>query len=233
MERFAYLTLSLSTFLVCIILLIARRDLLSSRAIKYSLAGVIAGPLAEVFYFRDYWRPLTSVGLAKISPEDFIMGLSITLLGIIILPFLTKSKFSPTGKPKKKKLYLMFVVTEFGALFILNIWLGINSVLVSSTFLILFVAIMLFMRRDLIKPALYSLVAVTCLIVFYYIIIFVYLAPHFWDRYWLLKDTRWGITILGHIPLSEIYWYITWAVFASISYPFAGAKKLEKLRSPN
>jgi hypothetical protein len=62
-----------------------------------------------------------------------------------------------------------------------------------------------------------------------YIILFDVISPHFWDNYWLLADTKWGITIFGNVPVTELVWYASWAVFVSVSYPFISGKNIQPI----
>jgi hypothetical protein len=47
----------------------------------------------------------------------------------------------------------------------------------------------------------------------------------FWDKCWLLANTKYGITIYGNIPLTEMIWYFTWGSFSGVAYNFASGKK--------
>jgi hypothetical protein len=80
------------------------------------------------------------------------------------------------------------------------------------------------MRHDTVRLGVYSAGIVVLFIVGVYLILFNVISPHFWDNYWLLAGTRWGVTILGNIPLTEMLWYLSWILFGSMSYPFASGR---------
>lgn len=53
-----------------------------------------------------------------------------------------------------------------------------------------------------------------------YHIIFNFIAPEYWNSYWLLANTKLGFTPIGNIPLTELVWYFSWGCFAGIEYDF-------------
>lgn len=227
MEKYTYLLLGLLVVAPLIGILFARKDL-AGKAIKLGALGGFAGLLAEFFYFRDYWRPPSLMGTATISVEDFIFGFAITALSFTAYTWLFKAKFIEQAYPSRHKLYLLFFVGGLAAMVLFNLHLGVNSIFVSSAVFLFFTAIILFMRRDLIKVGLYSAGIVTAFIGAVYILLFNVISPQFWDKYWLLADTKWGITILGNVPLTEMIWYVSWIVFASVSYPFVSGKAIHQ-----
>ncbi len=227
METYTYLLLGIAIVIPVIIFLILRRDLISI-VIKPGLIGGAAGLIAELFYFRDYWRPPSLVGVAKISPEDFVFGFAITAIGLIAYPVLTRTAFCKSAFPSRMKVFGCFVIFALTSLIIFNIVLKINSIFVSSANFLILAVIIILMRRDLLKPALVSAALVTVFILVIYIGLFDFLSPEFWDKYWLLANTRSGLTILGNVPITEIIWYFTWTLLASTLYPFVTGKVMTK-----
>jgi hypothetical protein len=227
MDRYVYLLLGIALLAPLVPMLLSRKDL-ALKAAKLGLLGGIAGLVAELFYFRDYWRPPSLLGVATISVEDFVFGFAITALSFAIFPSLFGYTFKSSEHQNRSNVYLLFFIGGFGGMLFFNVYLHINSIFVSSGIFIVLSAIMLFIRRDLLAPALYSAAALTGIIVGIYVVLFNVLSPNFWDTYWLLANTKWGVTILGNLPLTELLWYFSWIVFASISYPFVSGKVLSK-----
>lgn len=230
MESYAYLLLGLSLLAILAVLLLRRRDLVP-KAIKLGIVGSLAGLAAESFYFRDYWRPPTTLGLAKFSPEDLIFGFAITALSVLAIPLFTHQHFAAGAEKARKKTFMLLFALGVTALLVFNLWQGLNSVLVSCVVFLVFSLIILALRPDLVGPAFYSALTVTTITLVIYAVLFDVMAPEFWDKYWLLADTKWGITILGNIPLTEMMWYFSWVLFASVSYPFASGTSLKENRS--
>jgi hypothetical protein len=51
------------------------------------------------------------------------------------------------------------------------------------------------MRPDLWEPALYSALVLISLIIVIYVVLFNLVSPDFWDKYWLIADTKLGVTL--------------------------------------
>lgn len=130
--------------------------------------------------------------------------------------------------PPRQKLYGLFIVTSLFVLLFLNLYLHMNSIFVTSGLFIICSVVILLMRRDLLKPVILSATAITVYVLVIYNVLFNAIFPDFWDKYWLLANTAYGITMLGNIPITEILWYVNWAIFAGVSYPFASGKSLAR-----
>lgn len=223
MESYVYALLGLAVALPA--MLLAFRAHLMPGILLLGLLGGITGPLSEFFYFRDYWLPPTSVGLGVVSPEDFLFGFGILILSIVIYPALTGKRLQ-SHTPPRRSLYLIFLLIGVTAMIIFNYILGINSIFVSSITFLIYTTVILKQRPDLLRPALISTALVILYITFVYLILFNILAPEFWQKYWLLANTTWGVTILGNIPLTELIWYAACVFFASTMYAYTEGKVL-------
>lgn len=228
MDRYTYLLLGLFLVVPLIGLVSMRKDLARLIA-KVGIIGGVAGLLAEIFYFKDYWRPPSLFGVASISAEDFIFGFGITALSFSAYLWLFKVRLSEQVHPPRHALYGIFFVAGCVAMLFFNSYLGINSIFVSSAAFLLLTAVIMYLRRDLIRPGIYSAILITGFMGMAYIILFDVISPHFWDNYWLLADTKWGITIFGNVPVTELVWYASWVVFVSVSYPFISGRNIQPI----
>jgi len=228
-EKYTYLFLGVALVLPLICILLWRKDL-TSKALKIGFLGGVAGLVAEFFYFKDYWRPPSLMGVATVSIEDFIFGFSITALSFVVYPALRGCVFSRNDPRKKVKLYASFFLICLCGVLFFNLHLRVNSIFVTSAMFIVLSTVILLMRRDLLMLAAYSAAVLTTLIIVIYIVLFNIVSPSYWDTYWLLADTGWGVTMLGNIPLTEILWYVSWIVYAALSYPFVSGRVLSKLK---
>lgn len=226
MEKYTYLLLGLLVAAPLVSVLCTRKDLMPMMMLLGSLGG-IAGLLSEFFYFKDYWRPPSLMGTATISIEDFIFGFAITALSFVAYLWLCNAKLTKQAYPPRYKLYILFFIGGLAAMILFNLYVGMNSIFVSSAVSVCLTAIILFLRRDLIKMSVYSAGIITAFIGVVYLLLFDIVSPQFWDNYWLLADTKWGVTVLGNVPLTEMLWYACWVVFASISYPFISGKAVQ------
>jgi hypothetical protein len=226
MDRYTYLFISLFLFIPWFIIIFKRPDL-RRKVIKTSLIGGVAGLIANFWYFRDYWRPPSLFGNTVISIEDFLFGFLITGIAASIYDPVFNKKYVKKHKKRKKFFGNLFLIGVI-ILFIFNNWLGINSIFVSSFAFLGFSIIIVSIRKDLIIPSIVSGLLVTLIIIPIYIILFNYISPTYWDKYWLLANTSFGIEILGNIPVTELIWYFTWGCFAGISYDFvSGSEKVK------
>jgi len=230
MEKYAYLLLGLSLLAIYLPIIWFRQDLFHA-SFKLGIVGGLTAVFTEVLFFRDYWRPITTVGVGRISPEDFIFGYTITALAIVIYPFVSRSGFSAARTTQKAKLYAK--IFGFGAVTGLagNLILGINSIVMSYLVSLTLVTILLVWRRDLWRLAICTMVLMVVITTLIYVVLFDWIAPDFWSKYWLLAGKWWGIKIVGNVPLTEIVWYASWTLFASIIHPFANNQHLVKLNT--
>lgn len=223
MDQFIYLFISVFLCVPWLIFFRSRPDL-RRKMLKASVMGGLAGLIAEFWYFRDYWRPPSSVGLATVSPEDFLFGFFITGLAVSVYDVVFRRTFS-NGEQRRKKHFAFLFLTGIGALFLFNNWLGFNSIFVSSIAFIIFSVIMASIRKDLWIPLLVSGILTLLIIIPVYAIIFNLISPTYWDSYGLLSGTPYGATVLGNVPLTELLWYFSWGCMAGIAYDFASGKK--------
>jgi len=229
MDRFTYLFLGLAILLPVIVCFILRYDL-RNKILKFGGIGGVTGIISEAFYFRDYWRPINMFGVATLSLEDFLFGFAITSLSFAAYATIFQKTFK-NPSPRRGRLYLSFFVLGLVAMVIFNVGIGFNSIFVSSCIFIILSSIILYTRRDLLKPAFYSVVFVISYVLVIYVILFSWIDPMFWDKYWRLAGTMWDIRLVG-APLTELLWYASWIIFASISYAFVSGRKFSNKRDP-
>jgi hypothetical protein len=221
--KYGYLFLGIFLLLIWIVFYIIRKDL-RRKLIKASLFGGFAGFIAEYWYFKDYWHPYSILGRKIISPEDFIFGFTITGISVVVYDVFFKKKDEDYVKNNKRTFGIMFLIGVI-SLFVFNIFLGFNSIFVSSITFIIFTIYMLSKRTDLWKEGLFSGFIVLIIMFVVYHILFNIIFLDFWDKCWLLTNTRYGVTIYGNIPLTEMIWYFTWGSFSGVAYNFASGKK--------
>ena len=226
---YAYLLLSLWLLAIWIVCFALRPDL-RLRMWQASIPGAIAGALAEMWYFADYWRPPTMLGIGVIAPEDFLVGFAVTGVAVALYDVVCGTKNVPSLPPRKKGLIAM-LVAGLAALLIFSNVLGYNSCLVSEAMFLLLALWIVMVRRDLWKVALGSglLTAIAALPA--YIVLFGWLFPNYWDTYWLLENPFWRSLVWYHIPLTEILWYASWGFLAGVLQNYTHGTK--KVRLPS
>ncbi len=223
MEKYIYLLLSLSVFLTAMYIFWRRTDL-RSLLLKMFFLGSILGPLSELWYFQDYWRPQSLFGRAVVSLEDVLFGAGVVGLGSTLYLVILRKKIGKVLYPTRDKTFLFFFLVGFFSLIYFTNYLHINSIFVSSFTMVAITFIMVFMRKDLLSPSLLSGLFLMLYISPIYIFLFDFISPHYAEKYWLIT----GGDILG-IPLTEFLWYFSWGSFSGIAYQFLSGKAYKEI----
>lgn len=213
MDAYLYLILCVA-LLAPLAAIYAKRPDLRRKIVRASIVTAVAAVVGEYWHLADYWRPPTTVGIGVVSPEDALFGIAVGGLGATLYDVLRKTTDMP-GKKKRRGLVIALLILGLAALFIFSTWLGYNSLLVSIACFCVFTGVMLWLRPDLTAVALVSALALAAYAFALYLILFTWLAPHYWEWYWMLDDTPLGIKI-WQIPLTEIAWYASWGLIAGI-----------------
>ncbi len=223
MDKYIYLTGGLVFVLLALIGCLVRKDLIPLA----KRVGILAIPatLSELVFAHDYWRPPVVLGLTQLSLDDFVFILGVVITAGIAYPVCARKVYSGAKHPTYWRVYALFVVISLVALVAEAFDVGINSVVLISGLFVIFTAIMLYVRPDLAKASLLSGVGGVAFMAILYVIFFDVITPHWWDNYWLLAHTRLGAQVLGNVPVTELAWYFSWFMFASISFPFVEGRE--------
>ncbi len=213
-DKFAYLSLALLYLIPWTIIYI--NSPWKSGMIKVGAIGGLMGVIAEVWYFRDYWRPPTLFGEAVVGIEDYVIGFALFGVGGYIHSSFTKREidYSRPGQAQNRDFFFLFLI-GCASLTVFSVILGIHSGYVTFlTFFFLSVYIWI-QRPDLIGLSIKSAFATLGISFLIYYINFNFLFPEFWDKYGLLKKPILGLEIFN-IPLSEMLWHFSWAMLCSM-----------------
>ena len=217
--QYAYLIYGLLVLAVWLSIFFIRPGLRKHLLIASALALPL-GPLAEIFYLRDYWQPAT---LSIFYLEDIIFAFGIGGIGGLLYEGLFNINLHKEYKLSIWPTAFLFI---FGLSLVafLNLKLGINSIYASAIASLVIGTIILMLRKDLIRSALINglLVAVFMLIVDF--VGFVWLFPGSVTQHWLTSNLS-GIQIIG-VPLEELLWGFGWGFLAHVVYKFLTGNKL-------
>jgi len=182
------------------------------------LLAALLGPISEFFYTRDYWTPQYAFGFPWII-EDFLFAFlagsgASTAYQVFLGKRIGSKKFDEAG------LKIVLLLGGIGLIitFILNIFLGVNSLFaggLAMIFLSLFINIK---RPDLRKLSLVSGVLISSFAFLFYLIV-IRIFPQALEDFWLLRGRKLGITPLG-IPLTEIFWAFCAGIVAGPIYEY-------------
>lgn len=231
-DSFRYAYLVGNVFFLAVWLLIfwragaLRRPMLVMSAITASF-----GPISELWYFADYWRPDIALPLPIGGVEDVLFGFSIGGIGAFAYEALFVRGICRCEEKHLKREWFLFVFFALvgASMVILNNFLGLNSIFASSLGMIVVSAIMLAMRPDLFINAIGSALLVAgVMFTIYFLGQELFPSAHFWMlRIWKLSGTPQGVIIFKHIPWTEMLWGLSWGLVWGPMYEFlVGARTI-------
>lgn len=214
-------------FFVSWIIIYHYRSDLRQKMMFASVFGGVSSLITSCLFLSDYWSPPSFFSdKPAFLPEDFFWGFALTGLIATVYDFIFKKR-NVFGEVKQKKMfYLLFLLCPLGIIVLMNIY-KLNSMVVCIIILFLIGILIMLLRRDLIKPALFSILFIFFYATACYYILFNLFAPDFWKNYWQLAGTKMGLTVFGNIPVLEILFYCGFGAAGSVMFEFAtGAKKI-------
>lgn len=213
-DKYAYLSLAMMYMIVWGI--VFWKNPWKKGMIKVGVAGGMMGMIAELWYFRDYWRPPTIFGTGIIGIEDYIIGFALFGVGGYIYSSFTKREIdhSRQSKAVNRQFFFMFILACF-SLTVFSVGLGIHSGYVTFLIFLVLSIYIWFKRADLIGQSIISAFAMLAISFVIYYINFNILFPHFWDTYGMLDVPVLGMKVFN-IPFSEMLWHFSWAMLCSM-----------------
>jgi hypothetical protein len=225
-HSFTYIFAIVLFFIPWTVIYYFRKDL--RRRMWISGLFMIPVTLMEYWCLQDYWNPPGYYLFSFISYENILFFFVVTGINATTYDFIFATK--NIKEEKRRVNYMYFYVVGFIlSLFVFTDYFGFNSILVISTCSIIFSMSMILIRRDLLRPAATSGVVILLIFILIYSLLFNKIYPEYWHHYWLLEDTNLGVTLLGNIPATELYWAFSWGCFSGIAYDFAsGSNKIPR-----
>lgn len=192
------------------------------------------GPISEIWYFADYWKPEIALPLPIGGVEDLLFGFSIGGIGAFAYESLFVRGICKCEEKKLRREWflLVFFVTIGISMIVFNNLLGLNSILASSIGMITVAIIMLYLRPDLATNAIGSAFLVTIIMFVIYFLGQEFFPPaHAWMlKIWKLSSTSQGIIIFKHIPWTEMLWGFSWGLVWGPMYEFLVGARTIKLK---
>jgi len=190
-----------------------------------SLLVALLGPLSEIFYLRDYWHPQLASYLS-LSTQDLLFGFSIGGISAAIYEEIFRKKDVVRHLPNRQKVMLVTSIAVVVAMYLGNIYLGINSIYASVAGMLVIGIVTLIFRHDLVLDAFFSGLLVGLLMLFFYIT-FTHLFNGIIQKWWMLNNTS-GILIFG-APLEEIVWGFSWGFAAGPIYEYLNGLSIKNI----
>jgi hypothetical protein len=161
-----------------------------------------------------------------ISIDDILFAFITTGIGVTLFDALFTEKQVKKEKSRTKTLWISSILVLI-SWYILREIIEINSMFMFALPVLIATIIFVFMRRDLLIPSIVTTLLFTTIAIVVYIILFNYLLPKFWSKYWFLWGKEYGWTVFGNVPVLELLWYFSWASLSSILYDFGKGTKKE------
>lgn len=213
-----------------VVVAICRRDLRRG-IITVALAGAAWGPISEFWFFRDYWHPESAIGNPIL--EDIIYGAGISAAASCVYKFLARqTDVSPSKCKTHYRETGAMIILYIAAMIILEMALGINSILVAIGVYVTAASYIIVRRHDLFAASVCTAIVMGLIAVCGYGLGLNFLVhePSTLSHIWLLYKKPLGMTFLGYVPVTEVVWYTTWGSLLGILYEFATGKCLMRLR---
>lgn len=226
MEQYGYLFLAVAVMACALLCIVVRPDL-RRLWIKIGVVGGVLGLFSELLYFKDYWAPPSTSGIAVLSVEDFFFGFGVLALAACIYKVCFGFHFVEGQYPSRRRTVGVLFLIGVILLVVFNLGLGVNSILVSTAVFVFCSFVMLLQRPDLWRASIGSAALLTLVITPIYLALDA-LMPNYIETYWLLAGTVLDVRLIG-IPLTEFAWYLSTGSFAGIVYEFATGRGLRKL----
>ena len=160
------------------------------------IASFLGAPFAFInMWFRiDYWNPPELFFFHIMSIEDILFAFTTTGISVTIFDALFTERQIKSTKSRNTLTYI-FIPTIILSFFFLNNYLGINSMFMWAIPMIFLAIVIVIIRNDLLIPSLISAILSMLIAIPIYILLFNYISPEYWDKYWYLKGTKYEKSI--------------------------------------
>jgi len=217
-----YLILALCLLAPAVVIYAVRRDLRRTLAVA-GLFGAAWGPLSEKWYLEDYWHPQSVGTLGGVAwVEDILFGAGVAAVASSIFAFVTNRRLIVHAMPRHRGSAVAFVVMYVAVMLGLRLHLKVNSIVVSCLVYLVCAFYIVARRRDLLSSAIGSalLMALVALIGYGVGLNWITDGKAVLQHIWLLNGRPLGVTILGHVPATEVAWYTCWGALLGPAYEY-------------
>lgn len=194
------------------------------------------GPLSEIFFLQDYWRPLSvwsfSIGFVPILLEDLIFAFATAGIASVVYKVLFRKRLEETISVPSPVVVISVLLIP--AVVSVALWFltDVNSIFAVSVGLLLLAAFIVWQRRDLLPAALVAALFFVVTVAAIYLFSFYVLDPTYYEEHlsqvWLLANTPLD-TRFARIPLTELIWAFTSGLAAGPFYAFATGRRIVKV----
>jgi len=219
--KYLYITWVGYTAILWFIIYFNRKDLRKSIAFISVVFGFL-GLLFEYIHLNDWWQPQTITG-TKLGFEDFLGSFFVGGIATGIYEFLTNRYYSDSQSRVDKVLVNnVFAIFTLVLFLLLYFVFGFSSFYSQSISCLAGVLFLCAFRRDLIKNALISGLAMLIFGMISYPVLEL-IFPGFVRKFWFIEN-EWYHTLIFGIPVEEPIWWFFTGTFIGPLYKFLYSK---------
>lgn len=214
--RLLYLLLGCIYLAAALAVYVKRPDLRRAIVVMGCVGGFLEA-ISEVWYLKDYWRPITVVP-GWPAPEDFIYGFGVTALTVCVVPVLARCNYVPAipnGDRPLKKIATAYVAILISVAFAVMMSLTVDLVdlpsiwMATLCFFAFGLGVLLYREnRQFILQGLLCGIFMGLLSLGGYAVglNFVVDGDAFLREVLITYNTKWDMRVAGNVPLDEVAW---------------------------
>jgi hypothetical protein len=211
----------ITTFLVYILKPNLRKEIL-----RAGLYVAFWGVIFEYFFFKDYWTPELILTFGEFGGlEDLMFGFAAGGIGAVVFSIFSEHKYERVGK-RHYELPILMALVQLSAFLLLNVKLGVNSILASTVALILSSLYIVLQRPDLLTNALITGISFGFLLAFAEWFLLTLTDSNYLSEYYLLHNSV-PVLFEGFV-LTEFLWGFSFGATLGPSYEFVWGIKEKK-----
>lgn len=226
---YAYLLMGIIYFIIWLMIFYIRKDL-RREMIVVSCAFAIVGPISDVIYYQDWWRPITLSGMI-LSIEPILVGFSLGGIGATIYEVITSKKLKNDKGIifdfKQGREILTLGIVGLIIAFFTHFALKINSLYVTIISSVIINIYIIYRRRDLLLNSILSGILFLFIAALSYSILN-YLTPGWIEEFYYFRNTP-KIIFLS-LPIDDVLWYFFTGMLIGPLYEFYKGTKLVKVK---
>lgn len=229
--NYTYLLMGITLFFIWLPLFIVRKDT-RKEMLTMSLIFGFAGPLADLAYFRDWWKPITMnnswFSIEAILVAAMIGGISSILYEEIFRDRLVRLRTKKINTGHNKIAFIALIALTAFLFYFCYFMFRLNSFYSTIITFIIPTLIVWYKRRDLIITSLLSGILLLSVAVAVYTVL-EFLTPGWITEFWYFNNTP--RIIICNLPIDDIAWYLLGGMYIGPLYPFWRSEKLIKIKN--
>ncbi len=219
--KYVYILMGALFFLLWIFLFIWRKDV-RKEMLNTSFLFVLAGPISEIAYYKDYWRPanLTNTQIGVIEALFFafaLSGVATVLYEIVLRKNLRGIHLSKKEHIKRNQFHHLVMWLLPGIFFLVFFVLGFNSLIATIFAFGVPILIMYIQRSDLIIDSLFTGIFILLFAMIVYSFL-EYVSPGWVHNFYLFKNVP--DIVIFNVPIDDVIWYFMAGLFFGPLYAY-------------